>query len=165
MSVNIRMTAIRLEEGGLWIHAPVAPTEECVRLLTELGEEVRYIVLPTTAVRASKRMSMSIVGACASYGPRSRSFADSFRREEHSCHLERCGRQDAPPEASLVSWVGCYKMDMFDRPCLDGSTSLSCRPPCNGLVFGVGNPGHESQTRRLVVWFIRVQHRVEAADR
>lgn len=46
------MTAVRLEEGGLWIHAPVAPTEECIRLVEELGEEVRYIVLPTTAVRA-----------------------------------------------------------------------------------------------------------------
>lgn len=51
MSVNIRMTAVKLEEGGLWIHAPIAPTEECVRLVQELGEEVRYIVLPTTAVR------------------------------------------------------------------------------------------------------------------
>lgn len=50
VSVNIRMTAVKLEGGGLWVHAPVAPTEECVRLVTELGEEVRYIVLPTTAV-------------------------------------------------------------------------------------------------------------------
>ncbi|CAN0315832.1 unnamed protein product, partial [Laminaria digitata] len=49
VSVNIRMTAVKLEEGGLWIHAPVAPTEECIRLVEELGEEVRYIVLPTTA--------------------------------------------------------------------------------------------------------------------
>lgn len=40
-----------MEEGGLWIHAPVAPTEECIRLVEELAEEVRYIVLPTTAVR------------------------------------------------------------------------------------------------------------------
>lgn len=50
MSVNIRMTAVRLESGGLWMHAPVAPTDECVRLVEELGEEVRFIVLPTTAV-------------------------------------------------------------------------------------------------------------------
>ncbi|CAN0056915.1 unnamed protein product, partial [Ectocarpus sp. 8 AP-2014] len=45
VSVNIRMTAVRLEGGGLWVHAPVAPTEECVKLVEELGEEVRYIVL------------------------------------------------------------------------------------------------------------------------
>lgn len=43
------MTVIRLKQGGLWCHAPVAPTEECVRLLDELGE-VKYIVLPTTAL-------------------------------------------------------------------------------------------------------------------
>lgn len=38
----------------LQVHAPVAPTQECVRLVEELGEEVRYIVLPTTAVREGK---------------------------------------------------------------------------------------------------------------
>ncbi|CAM9956100.1 unnamed protein product, partial [Choristocarpus tenellus] len=50
VSVNIRMTAVKMEDGGLWVHAPVAPTEECVRLVEELGEEVRYIILPTTAL-------------------------------------------------------------------------------------------------------------------
>lgn len=34
--VNIRMTVIRLEGGGLWVHAPIAPTEECVALVREL---------------------------------------------------------------------------------------------------------------------------------
>lgn len=65
VSVNIRMTAVKLEGGGLWIHAPVAPTEECVRLVDELREEVRYIVLPTTAVRVCfflfcERLSVSL---------------------------------------------------------------------------------------------------------
>lgn len=45
IAVNVRMTAIRLECGGLWIHNPVAPTEECVQLVSELGLPVRYIVL------------------------------------------------------------------------------------------------------------------------
>ena len=27
------MTVIKLASGGLWVHAPVAPTAECVRLL------------------------------------------------------------------------------------------------------------------------------------
>eukprot|EP00967_Tisochrysis_lutea_P070122 scaffold92379_cov20-Tisochrysis_lutea.AAC.1 len=34
---------------GLWVHAPVAPTAECVRLVKELGAPVEYIVLPTYA--------------------------------------------------------------------------------------------------------------------
>lgn len=45
ISVNVRMTVIRLESGGLWVHNPVAPTEECDQLLRELGMPVEYIVL------------------------------------------------------------------------------------------------------------------------
>jgi len=49
VSVNTRMTAIKLESGGLWVHAPVAPTIECMELLNSLGP-VEHIVLPTTAL-------------------------------------------------------------------------------------------------------------------
>jgi hypothetical protein len=48
--VPIRMTVIRLESGGLLVYAPVAPTNECIRLVQELVEqygEVKYIILPT----------------------------------------------------------------------------------------------------------------------
>ncbi len=48
--VPIRMTAVKLDEGGLLVYAPVAPTPECVRLLQELVAEhgdVKYIILPT----------------------------------------------------------------------------------------------------------------------
>ncbi len=45
----VRMTVIKLASGGLWVHAPVAPTDECVRLIRELGAPVEYIVLPTFA--------------------------------------------------------------------------------------------------------------------
>mmetsp|Transcript_10007 Transcript_10007/g.22378 ORF Transcript_10007/g.22378 Transcript_10007/m.22378 type:complete len:479 (-) Transcript_10007:104-1540(-) len=48
IAVNVRMTAIELESGGLWIHNPVAPTEECVALVAELGLPVRFIVLGST---------------------------------------------------------------------------------------------------------------------
>jgi hypothetical protein len=50
--VPIRMTVIKLEEGGLLIYAPVAPTSECIRLVKELVikyGEVKYIILPTTS--------------------------------------------------------------------------------------------------------------------
>lgn len=49
IAVNVRMTAIRLECGGLWIHNPIAPTAECEALLRELDCPVRYIVLGTAA--------------------------------------------------------------------------------------------------------------------
>ena len=48
--VPIRMTVIKLEQGGLLVYAPVAPTPQCIRLLKELVEQhgdVKYIILPT----------------------------------------------------------------------------------------------------------------------
>ncbi|KAL3157286.1 hypothetical protein ABBQ38_001518 [Trebouxia sp. C0009 RCD-2024] len=45
----IRMTVLKLNSGNLWVHAPVAPTRECVRLVKELGLPVEFIVLPTFA--------------------------------------------------------------------------------------------------------------------
>ncbi|KAF8096839.1 hypothetical protein N665_0299s0003 [Sinapis alba] len=49
VSTNIRMTVIKLKSGGLWVHAPIAPTKECIQLIEELGAPVEYIVLPTFA--------------------------------------------------------------------------------------------------------------------
>lgn len=48
--VPIRMTVVKLENGGLLIYAPIAPTKECIRLVNELVTEhgeVKYIILPT----------------------------------------------------------------------------------------------------------------------
>jgi len=49
VTTNTRMTVIKLASGGLWVHAPVAPTRECIRLLKELNAPVEHIVLPTFA--------------------------------------------------------------------------------------------------------------------
>eukprot|EP00803_Ostreobium_quekettii_P006277 evm.model.scf_3018.1 EVM.evm.TU.scf_3018.1 scf_3018:3596-7346(+) len=49
VAINVRMTVIKLKSGGLWVHAPIAPTGECIRLLKELGAPVEYIILPTFA--------------------------------------------------------------------------------------------------------------------
>jgi len=48
--VPIRMTVVKLDEGGLLVYAPVAPTKECLQLVQELVAEhgdVQYIILPT----------------------------------------------------------------------------------------------------------------------
>lgn len=50
--VPIRMTVVRLDAGGLFVYAPVAPTRECIRLVQELVAqygEVKYILLPTSS--------------------------------------------------------------------------------------------------------------------
>ena len=49
VTINTRMTVIRLASGGLWVHAPIAPTRECIDAVKELGE-VEHIVLPTFAI-------------------------------------------------------------------------------------------------------------------
>ncbi|MDX2255789.1 MAG: DUF4336 domain-containing protein [Pseudanabaenaceae cyanobacterium bins.39] len=50
--VPIRMTVVKLEQGGLLVYAPVAPTPECIRLVKELEAihgHVKYIILPTVS--------------------------------------------------------------------------------------------------------------------
>lgn len=32
VSTNIRMTVIKLKSGELWVHAPIAPTKECIQV-------------------------------------------------------------------------------------------------------------------------------------
>lgn len=48
VSTNVRSTVVKLRDGSLWVHDPIAPTEECVELLREIGGEVKYAVLSTT---------------------------------------------------------------------------------------------------------------------
>lgn len=48
--VPIRMSVVKLKNGGLLVYAPIAPTKECIRLVQELVAqhgEVKYIILPT----------------------------------------------------------------------------------------------------------------------
>ncbi len=71
--VPIRMTAVKLDGGGLLIYAPVAPTPECIRLVNELVAvhgEVKYIILPTISGVEHK----VFVGPFARQFPRSQVF-------------------------------------------------------------------------------------------
>jgi hypothetical protein len=50
VNVPVRQTVIRLRDGGLWVHNPVAPSGECLRLVRALEAEhgpVKHIVLGT----------------------------------------------------------------------------------------------------------------------
>lgn len=50
--VPIRMTVVAMDSGGLLVYAPVAPTRECLELLSPLISKhgpIRYIVLPSVA--------------------------------------------------------------------------------------------------------------------
>lgn len=53
VNVPVRQTVIRLKSGGLWIHNPVAPTPQLIRMVKSLEEKygsVRHIVLGTVAL-------------------------------------------------------------------------------------------------------------------
>ena len=50
--VPIRMTVIKLEQGGLLVYAPIAPTIECLKLVRELESKhglIKYIIHPTSS--------------------------------------------------------------------------------------------------------------------
>ncbi|HYW19700.1 MAG TPA: DUF4336 domain-containing protein [Nodularia sp. (in: cyanobacteria)] len=71
--VPIRMTVVKLEQGGLLVYAPVAPTPECIRLVKELEREhgdVKYIILPTVSGLEHK----VFVGPFARYFPSAQVF-------------------------------------------------------------------------------------------
>ncbi|GAQ80609.1 hypothetical protein KFL_000580030 [Klebsormidium nitens] len=46
---RLRATVVQLEDGTLWVHSPVALTEECAELVTSLGGQVAHIVVPNTS--------------------------------------------------------------------------------------------------------------------
>ncbi|MDP5337193.1 MAG: DUF4336 domain-containing protein [Nodularia sp. (in: cyanobacteria)] len=71
--VPIRMTVVKLNAGGLFVYAPVAPTPECIRLVKELVAEhgdVKYIILPTVSGLEHK----VFVGPFARYFPSAQVF-------------------------------------------------------------------------------------------
>lgn len=45
ITIRTRMTVIRLDDGGLWVHSPIAPTPALVACLDALGP-VRHVVAP-----------------------------------------------------------------------------------------------------------------------
>lgn len=53
VNVPVRQTVIRLESGGLWVHNPVAPTPQLIKMMRSLENRygpVKHIVLGTVAL-------------------------------------------------------------------------------------------------------------------
>jgi len=49
LETPIRCVVVKLEDGGLWVHAPLAPTSEFFSLIESLGD-VQHVVVPTYAL-------------------------------------------------------------------------------------------------------------------
>ncbi|MDY7020814.1 MAG: DUF4336 domain-containing protein [Cyanobacteriota bacterium] len=89
--VPIRMTVVKLEQGGLLVYAPVAPTPECIRLVRELVTQhgdVKYIILPTTS------------------GIEHKVFVGPFARQFSQAHVFVAPRQWSFPFNLPLSWLG-----------------------------------------------------------
>jgi len=68
VNVPVRQTVIRLRSGGLWVHNPVAPTPQLIKMMRELEDRygpVKHIVLGTVALEHK-----ATLGAFASYFPK-----------------------------------------------------------------------------------------------
>lgn len=49
LETPLRCVVIKLEDGSLWVHAPLAPTEEFFSMIESLGE-VKHLIVPTYAL-------------------------------------------------------------------------------------------------------------------
>jgi hypothetical protein len=45
LSITSRMTIVRLQDGSLWVHSPIAPTPDLVSAISALGT-VRFVIAP-----------------------------------------------------------------------------------------------------------------------
>ena len=113
INVPVRQTVIRLREGGLWVHNPVAPTGECLRMMRDLEAEhgpVKHIVLGTLSLEhkaLAGPFSKSFPGATVWVQPGQYSFplplplaAFGFPAGPRLRVLPPPGSPDAPPWAS-----------------------------------------------------------------
>ena len=48
VSTNVRCTIVKMRDGRLWVHDPIAPTGECLEAIEAIGGDVAYVVLATT---------------------------------------------------------------------------------------------------------------------
>lgn len=46
INITLTMFVIRLSDGTLWLHTPIAPTEEALALLKQIPGTVAHIVVP-----------------------------------------------------------------------------------------------------------------------
>ena len=45
LRIETRMTVVRMQDGGLWVHSPIAPTPSLVHAIRECGD-VRHVLAP-----------------------------------------------------------------------------------------------------------------------
>ena len=88
MPFPTRMTVVLLEDGGVWVHSPIAPAPELVAAVEQLGP-VRHLVSPNKIHHVS-------IGAWATLFPDAVTWASPGVRRRSSVSFDR-ELEDCPP--------------------------------------------------------------------
>lgn len=124
------MTVLKLDSGGLFAYAPVAPTPECLRLLSELEAvhgPVRHILLPTLAVEH-------------------KAFAGAFSRKRPDAQFWAASAQFSfPIDLPLVAQVGLLPIPTAEEEhplsgfhwLLDSRTDPHCAEFCRIVIISL----------------------------
>lgn len=106
MPFPTRMTVVLLEDGGVWVHSPIAPAPELVTAVERLGP-VRHLVSPNKIHHVS-------IGAWATRFPDAVTWASPGVRRRSSVPFDRDLEDRPPPD-----WAAC-----IDQRIARGSRSL-----------------------------------------
>ena len=92
---STRMTVVRLADGGLWCHSPIAPAPELLAQIDALGE-VRHLVSPN-------KIHYACIGAWQAHYPQAAAWASAGVRERAAAQgiavaFKRDLGDHAPPE-------------------------------------------------------------------
>jgi hypothetical protein len=99
--VPIRMTVIKLQQGGLLVYCPIAPTSECIKLVRELETQhgaVKYIIHSTSS------------------GLEHKIFVGPFARHFPSAQVWCVPQQWSFPLNLPLSWLGFPAQRTYNLP-------------------------------------------------
>lgn len=101
MRLGTRMTIVRLQHGGLWLHSPIARTAEVASLVSALG--------PVAAIVAPNRFHHLHVGAWAAAHPGARVYAaPGLAEKRRDLRIDETLGSEPP-----AAWAGQIDQVMF----------------------------------------------------
>jgi hypothetical protein len=112
--LRARSTVVRLEDGGLLLHSPPAPTDEFSAAVGALGE-VRWIVVPNAFHHLGARAAAARFPSAKVVGPPSATARNRELQLHMSLHDEAFGVREVEP----IALEGCPFLDetvLFHRP-------------------------------------------------
>ncbi|OXT02329.1 DUF4336 domain-containing protein [Notoacmeibacter marinus] len=140
-----RMTVVRLPDGSLWIHSPIAWNDDLGCALAELGP-VRHIVAPNTLHYWYVPDWHERFPEARTYGP-----ADLQKRARRKLQIDETLAETAPP-----AWQDAFEQCLFPGTILT-EIAFFHRPSATLILTDlIENFEPERIRRRLLRWAIRL---------